>query len=62
MFAQAFGAYSIGQILIVCIVLGACFYIFNSIVELPPKAKMIVNVVLVALLAIVAIRFLLSFV
>lgn len=60
--AQAFGAYSIGQILVVVIVIGAIWYIFNAVVELPPKAKMIVNVVMVAILAIVAIRILLSFV
>jgi len=56
------GAYSIGQILVALIVIGAIWYIFNAVVDLPPKAKMIVNVVLIAILAIVAIRLLLSFV
>jgi hypothetical protein len=61
LFAQV-GAYSIAQLLIACIVIGAIVYIFNAVVELPAQVKLIINVVLVAIVAIVAIKILLSFV
>jgi arginine exporter protein ArgO len=54
--------YSIGQIIVFAIVLGALWAIFNTVVELPPKAKTIVNIILAAILAILAIKLLLSFV
>jgi hypothetical protein len=59
--AQAFGAYNLGQLIIVAIVVGAILYIFNAVVELPPKIKMIVNVVILAIVAIVAVKILLGF-
>jgi hypothetical protein len=55
------GAYSIGQIIVVCIVLGAILAIFNTVIDLPPKAKQIVNIVVFALLAILAVKILPSF-
>lgn len=48
--------YSITQIIIICIVIGAVWAIFNTVVELPPGAKRIANIIIVAVRAILAIK------
>lgn len=59
--APAFGAYSLIQILVVAIVLITVFYIFNQVVNLPAPYGTILNAVLIAVVAIMAIYFLASF-
>ncbi len=57
----AFGSMGIVQILIALIILGAIWFIFTNVVTLPPKVMMILNVIIGCIAAIIAIRFLASF-
>lgn len=61
-FAQvAWGVNGIVQMLIALIILGAIWYIFTQVVTLPPKVMMILNVIIGVVAAVIAIRFLASF-
>jgi hypothetical protein len=62
-FAQAGLALGLGQVLILLVVLAALWAIFATLVapRLPPAAGTVINIVAGAIVAIVAIKVLLSF-
>lgn len=59
---QLFRGYSILNLIIACIVIGTVLYILNVIVEVPPKFKQVVNAAALAIVGIIAIVILWSFI
>lgn len=58
--AQGWLPYGILELVIIAIVLGGAWYILTNVLTLPPKFVMVLNVLIVVILAVFAIRVLAS--